>query len=87
MASISRELVDLHRQFSDLLEGRVKWSHDDWHSFRRRLSFAAVRASMEELGVDTTVIDVAQHLQDPDSNVVPFPGREERHLRSTGGAA
>lgn len=87
MAAISRELVELHRMFSDFLEGRTRWTIDDWHAFRRRLSFAACRASMEELGVDTTVIDVAHHLQDPNSNVLPFPGREERHIRANGGAA
>lgn len=88
MVAISKELTRLHGMYEDFIHGRVKWTASDARQFGKELSFLAVRSAIEELGVDTTVIDVARDLEsNPNSNLVLFPTREQLRNRLDGGAA
>jgi hypothetical protein len=73
---LSDNLKRLQREFENWTAGTPYPTETDWHQFRRDLKNCVVQATMLELGVDLTVVDVAVEAAKPQSNVVILqPGK------------
>lgn len=83
MTKLSAEIKRLYEQFDGWISGRVEFSCGDAREFKRDLVLCGARAAMMELGVDTTVIDVAIEASTPGTNVTLLSEHRVQRLFNT----
>jgi len=77
---LSDNLRRLHRAFENWTTGTPCPTEAEWLQFQRDLKNCVVQATMLELGVDLTVVDVEVEASKPQSNVVILQPRKQRAI-------